>query len=415
MMLGGSRTARCAGVLMLTCSAMILAALAADRPAESSPASGVVATAPHGVELEPWGDDPDSTWSAPQFVQADAEGRVFLLRGDTLEVFPVSSAGRLEAPTRLQVIPPPPPPHIKGKVVFEVIASSAAMGSTGGDWILQAFGRLYRFRAGKEEPVQQIPRELHGVGATESLALWRGEVVVNILGRQPPRGPDHQAPPPLVMILDQDRWMPLTAAAAASGAIHEAGSNVVDQESERSLRMAADSAGNLWLAHRYAYRLLRIDAVRKPHAELRIGDGAVAHVQGEQGRLDKAFENAARVTSGVELHPSDTAPLKGLYLPREVIHGLAAGRDGRVYLLAEATGKNGALENKGLVLDRFDPVRRVLERLQVELTIKGPVSMAAAADGLYLAGFSGNSGRWRIGWERLNGAPWQPVQAVMVE
>src|SRR5436305_6248963 len=54
------------------------------------------------LNLEPLkGTGKTLQWSAPQFVQADAHGNVFLLRGDTLQVYPILKSHALGDPVRL--------------------------------------------------------------------------------------------------------------------------------------------------------------------------------------------------------------------------------------------------------------------------------------------------------------------------
>src|SRR3954452_3272683 len=65
-------------------------------------------------------------WQGPQKVQADAKGNVFLLRGETLEVYPVLKDAALGKPVKLEAYH-----SLNGPVI------DAAMGPGPGDWLLR--------------------------------------------------------------------------------------------------------------------------------------------------------------------------------------------------------------------------------------------------------------------------------------
>jgi hypothetical protein len=83
------------------------------------------------------------------------------------------------------------------------------------------------------------------------------------------------------------------------------------------------------------------------------------------------------------------------------ISDLTEGPDHRIYLAVQG--------DKGLSLDRYDPAQGTLERIDVNLTAPGYMSLAAGRDALYIAAARGDEGRWRISWEDLDGAMWKKV------
>jgi hypothetical protein len=91
----------------------------------------------------------------------------------------------------------------------------------------------------------------------------------------------------------------------------------------------------------------------------------------------------------------------------EVVHTLTEGRDGNLYLLVTANGVPS--------LDRFDPVRGVLERVPFAFAEASRIiTMAAGRDGLYFAFHRGNGGRYRISWETLESAAWKTVEEAEI-
>jgi hypothetical protein len=66
--------------------------------------SGFASTKLGALDLEPLrGSAVSLHWDAPQFTQADSQGNVYLLRGDTLQVYPVSKAHDLGEPVPLEM------------------------------------------------------------------------------------------------------------------------------------------------------------------------------------------------------------------------------------------------------------------------------------------------------------------------
>jgi hypothetical protein len=90
------------------------------------------------------------------------------------------------------------------------------------------------------------------------------------------------------------------------------------------------------------------------------------------------------------------------------MQGLTDGRDGRMCFLVVPAGG-------GAALDRFDPVRGVVERALLQWKAEGDISMAAGKDALYLAPADAAKGRWRISWESLEQAQWKKVEGATLD
>src|SRR5436853_1482271 len=82
------------------------------------------AVAESGAHAEPFGASPQ--WQASQAVQVDRQGRVYLLRSDTIEVYPVLKNGQLDKPVKLEAAGPLDGPML-----------DAAMGDGPGDWLIR--------------------------------------------------------------------------------------------------------------------------------------------------------------------------------------------------------------------------------------------------------------------------------------
>src|SRR5690349_18259458 len=107
---------------IVICMAAIFLAVA-NLGAEAPATSGRQAKAAKPVPLRPQ-SLPGLTWEAPQAIQADAKGRVFVLRGDDLAIYPLRSDGELGEPRRPRV-----PAALRKPFVRAVLSPS-------GQWLL---------------------------------------------------------------------------------------------------------------------------------------------------------------------------------------------------------------------------------------------------------------------------------------
>lgn len=345
------------------------------------------------VPAVPLKESPSLAWVERQFVQADKQGRVFLLKGGTLELFALRPGGQLEPKGRLEDATD------EGR---ERLIESAAMSLAGDVWVLFSKpNRLDVFQSGKRRESVDSPWMVSAVAAPA------GDPIVSALpavmdsatvGARP-------AAPPSLARWDGKRWSPMAEGSFGKRTRPEAGSpgavegvSLMEQmrgESSRLLAGAAD--GSLWVADRHAYRLRSFSPLGMAKGELRVGEGEV-HWDERSAEEWRRAEKLAR-QEGLAFDRRSLSRVRAT----ETLRALALGRDGAVYLLVQAEG--------GVALDRFSAAQLRLERVLLSGLDPLPprLTLAAGQDGLYLAGPSGRLGLWRIAAEALERADWQPV------
>jgi hypothetical protein len=322
-----------------------------------------------GVVAEPFGaGDP---WPAFQYARADAKGRVYVLRADTLEVYPVGKDGLFGEPSKLETARAESTPVL-----------SAAMGDGPGEWMLLRPTGLQRFVDGKEKPLPPIPWEPYRVG------YRRGSPVVSVLpwpapvngrvtlhkGKEPSAGP-------VIMELNGDRWSVLVEEAWPAEPDHLA----IREGFGRSL--LGDREGKLWAARNYAYVLDRYSPSGRPLLQVKVENGQATHPKDVAVPAELSAEDRKHFHAFVGV----------LKVP-----DLVEGPDHLIYLAVQNGGQ-------GLALDRYDPAQGTLQRVELRLQVPGFLTLAAGRDALYLAAPRGDNGRWRIAWEALNQADWKTV------
>lgn len=327
-------------------------------------------------------------WDGPQFVQADKKGRVFLLRGETLTVYPLGRNGQPGEPTRLQAAAP---------AGFEPAPIAwAAMSPDGGDWLLGSREDGPRhFPAGKEKALPELPQWPSGLGFAGSTPL----VAVLPLGRsdssQPPRLPGEN---PLLLELSGTNWAMRSRfdyQPPEPGAFERKSlarwANVLGAR-----RLAARAEGRLWVAHVHAYRLELQSPSGRELTSVVVGP--------DHGRFRDPTdqEKAKLLDSTPQLAGRDLG-----VVPVYVVVGLGTGRDGCAYLVIRDGGS--------LFLDRFDPDEGKLERLELTGLEGSNFTVASGQDGLYLAPYDGRAGRYRLTWEALDNSEWNRVEGARVE
>jgi hypothetical protein len=320
---------------------------------------------------------PTPTWSGPQKVQADKAGHVFLLRTDTLEVYPVGKGGRLGEPSKLEAASP-----INAPVL------DAAMGPGGpGDWLLRLPMEVHWFVDGKEKPLPRLIWRPWGVGYVRSTP------VVSVLPLHAPangtvviqHGKEESTSAPVVMALAGDRWSPLIETAWPE-------QRDINSMTETCARLLlGDRAGKLWSARTYGYVLERYSPAGRPLSKVLVDKGKAEHLA------------AKDVKAPAEVRQEDRPHFKP-FLGVFKISDLAEGFDHRIYLLVQPG--NG---EAGVYLDRYDPTQSLLERVTLGVELKGMATLAVGRDGLYMAGHGGDQGRWRVSWEVLDLAEWKHV------
>ncbi len=335
-------------------------------------------------------DEASPTWSGAQIVSADRTGHVFIFRGDTFEVYPVTKTGSLGEPVRLETTAVP-----------NQIVHDAVLSPSGDRWLVYADLTVRLFVDGKEKAVPPIPWKpwsvalLHDTPVVAVLPLPMGGRSVDI---------EKLGAPPSFLELDGDRWSSALEmkGVSVSDVLHQ-GAKLNDAVAESSVYLTPDRRGRLWAAGQYRYRIRRFLPGFRPDLEVLVGHGDVRKKKGTESkgieitRKDPA-QNPAEATHDPLKEKSTYTPFSG----ESVVFDLTEGRDGRIYMLVRTEGGEGAL-------DRFDPALSLLERVPLELTAEGRYTIASGRDGLYIAAWNGRQGRWRLPWEALDQAKWRNV------
>ena len=348
------------------------------------------------VQLEPVSsEDGGPVWAGKQFVAADKAGNVFFFRSETLEVYPLSKDGSLGAPVRLKTA---------GSPVGEV--HDVALSPDGRRWLVQTIRGVRLFEAGKEKVLPALAWRPVAVGFRRDVPV----VATIAIPVQSIPDPSKVGRLPWLQELSGDEWSTLVERDGPPF------SELVKRENwfgealeEDPLALAADRRGRLWVARRHAYNV----------QEFNPGGRLLSTILMDQGRVRKKKES-----QGIEIKRSDPAgnpreatrnpaTEKATFYPfvaEKVIHDLVEGRDGRMYFLVVPRAGTAAL-------DRFDPVRAVLERINIPLKADSGdfVAMAAGKDGLYFASTDPKQGRWMVTWEALDAAGWKEVEGATLD
>lgn len=335
-------------------------------------------------------------WPGPQFVQADKEGRVYVLRADTLELFQIIPSGKLASRGVLEAAGADP-----GE---KTVVRQAAMSPGGDAWaLLEASNRVRIFRSGEEKPLPQTS------WMVTALALQGDDPVAAVIPAQRSGSPemarvdaDHPpAKPPFLLQTGKTKWETLVEGEFFELGSAEAG---VGQQVRAGTEvwLATNAKREIWVAYRNAYRLQRYSPLGRLKDEIVVGEGKVEWVQ----RSDedwKRLEDLARKNK-FPFRRTQLAPVQG----KAVVRAMTLGRDDRAYLLVEAP--------EGLALDRFDPnpANLGVERILLAGLDSGRLTLAAGRHALFLASAQGDGGRWSLDWAVLDAAKWQPVAKAQV-
>ena len=315
-----------------------------------------------------------------QWVQADAQGRVVLLDSEDLVVRSLRN-GEFGDPGRL-----------KQAALVEGVVRIAARSRSGDGWLLYAPpGGLRYFRGDEEQGLPNPDWVITSVGLHDDRPI----IAVKPVNPGRLRSPGFRSPdtPPLILGLAGDEWETvLERRDLADDDIHHLDTAMV---------FATDSKRNLWAAHRYRYRVYQISPAGKLHFTLEVDGGKPVPDEAtdeEREAATEALREEARA-AGIPLEGATVTPA----MQKPIINGITVGRDGNLYLFLPRAveGSPG--------LDRYNPYANTLERLPLHLEYHGFVSMAAAREGLILAGYGTSTGIWLIPWERLDAARWTPV------
>lgn len=332
---------------------------------------------------------PTASWTDRQFIQADQEGRVFLLRESTREVYQVSSSGYLVPQGRLG--------KEENAEEWQPI-TEAAMSSPGDVWVLFSFPNHLDIMRGERQERIEAPWMVSAV------VVGGGDLVVGVL----PAEMASAAPaslrlesPPLLQSWDGKRWNTL-AEGTFPGKRPAGVSRPEYLRGEFGVILSVTPQRQVWMADEHAYRLRRFSLAGVLKDELLAGERRIAWK--ERTAEEWKTAEAAATKAGLPFSRDSLSAVQA----GEVIRAMTAGRDGAVYLLVQT--------DKGLALDRFQPALLTLERVPLAgiETGSGRLTMAAGKEGLYVAARSGRGGLWLIAAEALEKAGWQHVPDAML-
>jgi hypothetical protein len=348
----------------------------------------------------------NETWNSPQFVVSDRQGRAFLLRSDTLDVYGIRPDGTLEQASRLAAL---------ASAGDDPFIRDAALSPSGSDWLLLdvAIGPRF-FDSGKEVALPALDWQAVAV------ALPQGDLMVQALPFRraaendiSPRADGSWGvfagtlDPPLLMRHGSDGWS-VVARQPVTLSSSDSRQGVARAKFEAQGRLAADPKGNVVVADELGYRVRKLAPSGKLLAEIRVGKGTVEWKERSPAEIEAV---------GREIEKQSGARPGGDSLRFEssrVIDGVAVAADGLVYLLVEAPAAAG---ETALALDRIDLTAERLDRVFLggRLGVGMRYSMAAAKHGLYLAAFSGKGGRWVLPWDLLETAAWKGVKDATLD
>jgi hypothetical protein len=321
-------------------------------------------------------------WSGPQFIQANGQGEVFVLRGDPLQVYPVLKSHELGAPVELT------PTVTSGPLL------DAAM-NRHGDWAVILAHEVHSFVDGKEnESLPPMPWVPVAVG------FLRGEPVVSVL--PPPAGPyaPHAAgeAPPVLVRSWNGSWT-----AEMREALH---GPVNDYNNERLFRAALildDREGRYFMARQYAYRIdLRRSGRASSLEELRLGKGEPLLTRSSEQDTRRLLAQAK--AEGSEVRETSAHGFHGALAVLALAQG---GPGGHLYAVIGA-----GIAGDHCALDRIDWEAHRVERTRLDLPCNGRVSLAAGRDGLYFAKYNGQDGRYFASWESVNASEWTALKDI---
>jgi len=381
--------------MLMRIAGVVLTMLAVVRPAGVAAAATEPGFAPISAERVLGQASPDKP-EAFQFLRGDAKGRLYLLRGDTLAVDQLQPSGKLTPATK-----PPAEPASDDSVITD-----AALSPDGDQWLL-LIGHE-RLAVLKEEKLRALPAPVWVVSA---LVFTVDGPAIAVLPVQETSGEDATTPParasfdkpPLLLGFDEQKgqWQTLVP-----GKVFRRSESRVplplEIRAERASIVTTGAKGSLWLAQQDAYALRQFSRAGKIEASLAVSGGSVQW-------KDRTEDDWKRLeTSAASSHMKVQRSQLGSLQATRVVRALTV-EGSRVYLVVETPA--------GLALDRWDAVTQVLDRVRLANITASPsrLSVAAAHDGLYLAGGHLGEPVWRLDWQRLEEAKWKPVPNAVAE
>lgn len=322
-------------------------------------------------------------WEGSQFLRSDRKGNVYLFRAEKGEVYPITRSGELGKPQKLQTAN-----ESLGYV------HSVALSPAGDAWLVYAESRIRLFVDGKEKPIPSPDWRPWSVG------FLRDTPMVCVVPRPTPTAHlrlKELGAVPWLVAFDGDRWSNVIEHSELSAeASWKERSRMNEWIAEYGGHLAGDRKGKLWMASQYGYRVQRLSAGGRSLLEIDVKEAG--------SRKPKERAGAADMVKQAESREGKAYP----FTATQVIADLVEGTDGALYLLVNPKG------DEALALDRYDPVRGVLERIPLSIHGSGSFSLASGKDGLYLAAWNAKDGRWRLPWPALEEADWKEVEGVEI-
>ncbi len=315
------------------------------------------------------------SWDGPEFVGADARGDVFLLRGDTLQVYPLTKAHDLGEPVQLEA------------GLGSGVPLDAAM-SADGAWALLIAGAPHLFVGAHE---RSLPAP---ASSPIAIGFLRGDPAGIVVPRH---GDPPDDSPPLLLREGTDTW-----STELREPLH---SSPIDYSRERAYRagiLLDGGEGHYVLARTYAYRIeLRRLGRSAPLEELRLGKGEPIFRKPIDGEEEKVRAQAR--AEGADPAHGNVSVFRGTLALLALAEG---GPERRLYALV-----GPGVAGDQCALDRIDWDEHRVDRVPLNLSCQGRVSLAAGRDGLYFAGFAGKTAaRYFVSWGNLEAAKWTKVK-----
>lgn len=319
-----------------------------------------------------------------QFLAADRKGRLFLLRGDTLEVFRLED--ELKPIGKLKCIRPPE------------VAYAAAMDPAGSTWVVSTSIQEVALCDFVE---QKRPAGLAGwVSSVTFSATAPLVAVVPFGGRSMDLAGQVEPRVPRVFELDRSTWKPVSWAPLPEVSDPKLGAFTQIKAQTDSL-ICSGPKDSIWLASWNSYRLEEVSDSERPQHTLVVGSGKVAWEKRSQDEQESGMAEARK--RGRD--PKGVVPV----YPRNVIRSILCGRDGLIYLIVSS--------DKGIAIDRFSPSMATLERAylaKVEVS-GGPMTAVLTSDEIVFGGRFIEDGLWHISLEALSEASWTPVLGARLD
>jgi hypothetical protein len=317
--------------------------------------------------------------TAQFFVQADAKGNLFLLRGDTLDVYPVRQA-KLGQAKRLHL-----------PIPTEARFSHASMSGTGDSWALVESNRVLFFKEGR---LQKTPETGWIVS---SVAMIRDTPTISVLpmsvGR--PKSAGRPTTPPLILKLVSNGWELQVAGTFPQRTKDRDSINTLF--AEHTTELAAGSRGKVWAVNPYSGRVVRYTSGGRSDLVIVFGTGAPEY-RGDEEVLRKKLVDRLREKG----YTGDRAKI-GVLTAQRAIRGFTEAPDGSFYALLD--------HSIGPALVRYNPVANAVECLPVRFSGSGKIWMAAGDEGLAWT-VEGANDLWQLSWSVLEVADWRELKDV---